>query len=417
MKILSRLTQWAVAFAVILAMTGLPASAQEKDPIRIGVIASLSGAYAQLGADAIDGIKIAFEEIDHTIAGRPVEIFIEDGQMSPAVAVEKMRALINRNNVDLILGPLSGSAGLAVKNAASEFPGVTIIVAGAAAENITMRGIEPNVFRTSYTGAQPTFPLGVYAYEQGYRSIATVAEDYSFPYAQVGGFMKTFCALGGHVPEKFWVPIGTSDYSSIITQLVQLAPEIDALFVALTGTDAINFMRQLDDFGLLEQFEILGGTVTVDATQLASIGELMEGVVSASIFSGQLDTPAFRKLEKQFREMRDRAPSLFVENYYRAARWAILALQDMNGQIEQQARFRQELLQTSFQAPASFVSFDPYHNVVTNVYLNKVKKVGGEWLNVPFREYARVSQFWTFDPSEYMSQPSYDRDYPSCPGP
>ncbi len=415
MNILSRLTYAVVALGATLAMAAPPALAQE-DPIRIGVIASLSGAYAQLGADAVDGVEIAFEEIDYTIEGRPVEIFIEDGQMSPATAAEKARALINRDNVDLILGPLSGSAGLAVKDEASEFPDITFIIAGAAAEDITMRGIEPNVFRTSYTGAQPTFPLGDYAYEQGHRTVVTIAEDYSFPYAQVGGFMKTFCALGGTVPEKFWVPIGTSDYSSIISQLVQLAPDIDAVFVALTGTDAINFMRQLDDFGLLEQFQILAGTVTVDATQLASIGELMDGVVSGSIMSGQLDTPAFEQLEAKFREKRDRPPSLFVENYYRAARWAILALQDMGGEIEQQQRFRRELLQTSFMAPASFVSFDPYHNVVTNVYLNEVQNVDGEWLNVPIRTYARVSQFWTFDPQEYMSKPSYDRNYPSCPG-
>ncbi len=412
MKFPGKLTAAAAGCSIALALTGSPVLAQDEEPIRIGVISSLSGAFAQMGADGVDGVELALEEFGNEIAGRPVELFIEDGAMSPSTAVEKTRALVNRDEVQIVLGPLSGAAGLAVKNGADEFPDTTIIVAGSAAEDITMRGVAPNVFRTSYTGAQPTFPLGDYAYEQGYRRVAIVAEDYAFPYAQVGGFMKTFCARGGTVPEKFWVPIGTSDYSSIVAQIPQ---DVDALFVALGGTDAVNFIQQMDEFGLLDQIDILGGTVTVDATQLASIGELMEGVVSGSIMSGQINTEAFEELDRRFSELRDRPPSLFVENYYRAAKWAILALEDMDGRIEDQEAFRTELLQTSFQAPGSFVSFDAYHNVVPDVYLNRVERVGDEWRNVPFRTYARVSQFWTFDPEEYQAAPAYDRDTPSCP--
>ncbi|MFP4538350.1 MAG: ABC transporter substrate-binding protein [Dichotomicrobium sp.] len=413
MKFPAKLCSAAIACGAALVIAGVPAFAQDEEPIRIGVMSSLSGAFAQMGEDGIDGVRMALEEVDNEIAGRPVELFIEDSAMDPSTAVEKTRALVNRDGAQLVLGPLSGAAGLAVKNGADEFPDATIIVAGSAAEDITMRGVAPNVFRTSYTGAQPTFPLGDYAYDQGYRNVAIVAEDYAFPYAQVGGFMKTFCALGGTVSEKFWVPIGTSDYSSIVAQIPQ---DIDALFVALGGTDAVNFIKQMDEFGLLDQVDILGGTVTVDGTQLASIGPLMDGVVSGSIMSGQLESEAFKDLDRRFQELRGRPPSLFVENYYRAAKWAILALQDIDGRIEDQEAFREELLQTSFHAPGSFVSFDEYHNVVPDVYLNRVQEVNGQWRNVPIRTYARVSQFWTFDPEEYQAAPAYDSDTPSCPG-
>ena len=412
MRFPAKLSSAAIACGAALAVAGAPAFAQDKEPIRIGVMSSLSGAFAQMGQDGVDGVRLAFEEVGNEIAGRPVELFIEDSAMNPSTAVEKTRALVNRDGAQLVLGPLSGAAGLAVKNGADEFPNATIIVAGSAAEDITMRGVAPNVFRTSYTGAQPTFPLGNYAYEKGYRKVAIVAEDYAFPYAQVGGFMKTFCALGGTVTEKFWVPIGTSDYSSIVAQIPQ---DIDALFVALGGTDAVNFVKQMEQFGLLDQVDILGGTVTVDGTQLSSIGPLMEGVVSGSIMSGQLESEAFKELDRKFQELRNRPPSLFVENYYRAAKWAILALQDIDGRIEDQEAFREELLQTSFHAPGSFVSFDEYHNVVPDVYLNRVQQVNGQWRNVPIRTYARVSQFWNFDPKEYQAAPAYDRDTPSCP--
>ncbi len=205
-------TLFAGLFLCSASALGLSQAAGE-EPIRIGVISSLSGPFAQLGEDGVDGVKIALEEIGNKIDGREIQLFIEDGAADPSTAIEKARALVNRDKVQLILGPLSGSAGQAVKDSADEWPNATIVVAGAAAEDITMRGIKPNVFRTSYTGAQPTFPLGDYAYKQGYRKVAIVAEDYAFPYAQVGGFMSTFCSLGGKVPKKFWVPIGTSDFS------------------------------------------------------------------------------------------------------------------------------------------------------------------------------------------------------------
>jgi branched-chain amino acid transport system substrate-binding protein len=384
-----------------------------KEPIRIGVLATLTGPFAQLGQDGVDGVKIAFDEVGNQIAGRPVELYIEGTDATAQSALEKARALVTRDKVQIILGPLSGDEGQAIKDNADEWPNVTIVVAGAAAENITMRGIKDNVFRTSYTGAQPMFALGDWAYKDaGYKKVVTVAEDYAFPYAQVGGFMKTFCAAGGRVPKKFWVPIGTSDYSSIFPQIPK---DVDAIFVALGGTDAVNFVNQMDEYGQLGKKPLLGGTVTVDATQLASVGEKLNGVVSGSIMSGDINTPAFKQLDAAFEKLRGRPPSLFVENYYRGAKFAILALQAINGNIEDQTAFRQALLKVEFDAPASRVKLDQWHNIVTDTFLNQVKLINGEWRNSVIKTYPQVSQFWTFDPEEYQSEPPYDRDHPACP--
>lgn len=398
---------------VLVLSIGTAAIAQDEvEPIRIGVLASLTGPFAQLGADGVDGVQLAVAEFGGQIAGRPIELFIEDDAADPNTSIEKTRALVNRDNVDIVLGPLSGSAGEAVKNNADEWPDTTIIVAGAAAEDITMRGVKPNVWRTSYTGAQPMFPLGDWAYNNGYRRVVTIAEDYAFPYAQVGGFMYTFCAAGGSVPQKFWVPLGTSDYSSIIAQI---PTDVDALYVALGGTDAVNFITQMDEYGVLGDIPILGGTVTIDAAQLASVGELLDGVVSGSIMTGDLTTPEFQALDEAFGELRGRAPSLFVENYYRATKWALLAASRVYGNVEDQEAYREALQATSFVAPASYVYFDEYHNVVTDVYLNQVVNIDGEWRNSVTQVYPMVSQFWFSDPEEYQAQPPYSRDHPNCP--
>jgi hypothetical protein len=166
-----------------------------------------------LGADGADGIKLAVDEFGGKVAGRPIQIFTEDSAADPDKAIEKTRALVKRDGVQLILGPLSGAEGEAVKKNADEWSNTAIVVAGAAAADITMRGVKPNVWRTSYTGAQPMFPLGEWAFKNGYKRVAIVAEDYAFPYAQVGGFMLTYCHAGGKVVKKFWIPLGPSGVS------------------------------------------------------------------------------------------------------------------------------------------------------------------------------------------------------------
>ncbi|WP_163143668.1 ABC transporter substrate-binding protein, partial [Arhodomonas sp. KWT] len=118
MRVTTRVTAAIAGCGMALGMVSSPLMAQDKEPIRIGVMASLSGAFAQMGADGVDGVKLAVEEFGGEINGRPVKLFIEDSAMDPSVAVEKTRALVNRDGAQVVLGPLSGAAGLAVKKGA-----------------------------------------------------------------------------------------------------------------------------------------------------------------------------------------------------------------------------------------------------------------------------------------------------------
>lgn len=385
----------------------------EAEPIRLGVLAPLSGAFAGLGEDNVAGVEIALEEVDYTIAGRPVEVFIEDTQIEPDVAVEKARALVNRDNVHFIVGPLSGSTSLAVKEASFEWPDVTVFPNGAA-NDITMREIAPNVYRTSFAGGQPLYALAEWAIENGYDSIATIGEDYSFPWDQIGGFAYAYCQLGGHIREGYWTPIGTADYSSIIADLDP--NEIQAVLVAYGGTDAVNFVNQMNDFGLLDQIDLLGGSSFADASVLAEVGELMEGTTGGSLYSNTLDTPEFQDFDAKFREKMGRPSTLFAENFYRAVKWIILTTEALDGNIEDIDAWRAELENTEFNAPAGHVRFDEYHNVVADMYLNNVVcDEEGECVNEVFETIPEVGQYYIFDPDEFDSALPFGRDNPACP--
>ena len=124
---------------VVLLVALLGAGVLAAEPIRVGVLVPQTGAFAGLGADGVEGVKLAFEEINYEIAGRPVQLFFEDTAADPTLAVQKTQRLVEREKVQLILGPLSGGSGLAVKEFAPRVPDVTIIVAGSASEDITMR--------------------------------------------------------------------------------------------------------------------------------------------------------------------------------------------------------------------------------------------------------------------------------------
>jgi len=402
-----------VAALFVLALCALPAFAEkEEKPIKIGVLATLTGAFAELGQDSVDGVKLAMEEVDYEIAGRPVKLFIEDTAATPTLAVDKCRALINRDGCQIVLGPLSGAEGLAIKKSADEWPNATIIVAASAAEDVCRRGIKPNIWRTSFSGDQPMFPLGIYAYEKGYRKVITIGEDYAFPYAHVGGFLKAFCEKGGCVVEKYWVPIGTSDYASIITDMPK---DADCIYLSLSGSDVISFLTQMDKFGMMGKYEIFGGATSIDAGTLTTMGKVVDGIISGSIWTGEIDSEAFRSLDKRYGELRGRPIGLFAGLYYRAAKVAQMAIEKAGGNVEDQEAFRKALGSVDYQGAVSRITFDKYQQANMDVFINEVRFVNGEWRNVIIETYPQVSQFWTYDPEEFQKQPSYSRDFPDCP--
>ncbi|MCV6602133.1 MAG: ABC transporter substrate-binding protein, partial [Cohaesibacter sp.] len=183
-------------------------------------------------------------------------------------AVNAARKLIEQDGVDMIVGPLSGSEGLALRDLSKSFPKITFLNGSSAAQDTTLRNSSDNFFRFGGDGAQWMAGVGTYAHDKlGYKRVAVVAEDYSFPYTQVLGFMSEFCSAGGKVPKKFWTPIGAKDYSSIVYSIPK---DVDALFVALGGADAVNFLTQYNQAG--GDKPIIGGTITIDQSILDSKG-------------------------------------------------------------------------------------------------------------------------------------------------
>ncbi|MBU2936376.1 MULTISPECIES: ABC transporter substrate-binding protein [Pacificibacter] len=401
----------------ILALSAASASAED---IKIGLISILEGNFAVSGTDAIRGAELAILDVEGSVDGNKIEMVSMSSDGSPDTAVAAARKLIEQDGVDIILGPLSGSEGLALRDLSKSYPNVTFINGSSAAQDTTLRQSSDNFFRFGGDGAQWMVGVGDYAFNDlGYKSVAVVAEDYSFPYTQVLGFMSEFCAAGGTVPEKFWTPIGNSDYSSVVYAIPQ---DVDAIFVALGGADAVNFLTQYDQAG--GDKPIIGGSTTIDQSILESKGpfkKLLIGAPAGSPTVGDYDGAEWQAFVKAYTTNYPdafSAPSIFAHHYYMAATAALLALDEVDGDLSNDhAAYREALTNLSFTVPTGgTMRLDANRNGIVDNFVTEVyEREDGTLGNRVIKVVRDVSQSLGQDPEAFLAMGPVSRDNPSCP--
>jgi branched-chain amino acid transport system substrate-binding protein len=395
-------------------------------PIKIGGLATLEGPFAVPGQDSFRGIEQALDKYapknakgNWEIAGREIILVKEGSDATPAVALEKAKKLIEQDDVDVLIGPLSGDEGLAIKDYAKTVPDKTFVNGSSGAQDTTFRDPAPNFYRFSTDGAQWQAGLGKYAFEKkGYKRVALVAEDYSFPYTQVGGFMYEFCGAGGKVVQKNWVPLGTKDYSSVVSNL---PADVDALYVALGGSDAINFFTQYNQAGGKAKF--IGGSITVDQSVLATTGAFQDqlvGTITASPTSDTATDPAWLDYVKTYKATFPDGlpfPGLFALSYYNETTGVLLALKAVNGDLSGgQAKFRDALSKVEFDGPTGHIKLDANRNAIGPNYVSEIQKgADGKLAAVVISKVENVDQTLGLGKdSPFLAKP-VSRDFPACP--
>lgn len=403
--------------AAVLAISN---SALAQDTIKLGALATLEGAFTVLGEDAMRGVRLALEEFGNSAGGKKIELITGSSDATPDGAIRATRKLVEQDNVQILVGPLSGSEGLAVKDYAKTQPNVTFVNGTSAAQDTTLRSPAENFFRFGTDGAQWMAGLGEYVYnEKGYRSVAVLAEDYSFPYTQVFGFLEPFCRLGGKAPleARFWVPIGNKDYSSVIAALPD---DVDAIYVALGGADAVNFLTQYEQAG--GELPLIGGSITVDQTVLGSKGrtrDLVIGTPSAGPVSDTWDNAGWRAFvaayQAQFPDGFP-SPSLFAHGYYINTKAVLLALDKVSGDLSDGgAKFRTELSHLEFETPTGMVKLDERRQAIADIFLTEViEGPGGTLLNKTIQVIPQVNQTLGVPYEEFLKYGQVGRDNPAC---
>ena len=285
--------------------------------------------------------------------------------------------MVEQDGVDIVIGPLSGSEGIAIRDYSKTQPGVTFLNGISGAQETTYVEPSDNFFRFNMDGAQWSAGLGDYIYnEKGYRTIATVGEDYSFIYTQVFGLVTEFCGAGGEVTERLWVPLGTKDFGSIIAALPD---DVDAIYLGLGGGDAVNFLNQYQQAG--GDAELIGGTIMVDGTVLNSKGTAKEALIGTPSAGPQADTwddPKWQAYVKSYQdtfEPEDRfpSPSLLATGYYNATHAVAQCMDKTGGDLSDgHAGLRSCLSSLELAAPNGTITLDENRQAIGTNFVSEV---------------------------------------------
>jgi branched-chain amino acid transport system substrate-binding protein len=390
------------------------------DEIRIGVLATLVGPFANSGQDALRGFDLAVSEFSGEIAGKKITVFTEGTNAMPEDAESMADYLVSQKNIDLLIGPLSGNEGLAIRDFAKHHLDKTFLNGTAGAQDITLRNPAPNFFSFTSNGVQWMSGLAEYVYTvQGYKKVVVVAEDYSFPHGQVGGFILQFCKLGGKILNVYWVPIGTNDYGDIVADI---SPDVEAIFLGLGGTDSINFLKQYADSG--HQTPLIGGSVAVDQTVLSTRGILTDqlvGMASCGPIADNNPAPSWQNFIHSYRKQYPKGlstPSLFAWGYYVNTLAALTALKQLDGDLsDDQSHLQARLRILELQTPTGKVKLDHNRNAISNNFLTMVdKRADGSLYNKLVRIVPSVNQTLGIPEHEYLKIGAFNRNNPPiCP--
>ena len=404
----------AAAFAATLA----PGAWAQGAPIKIGLLATLEGPFAAGGADGMRGAELALKERGGMVAGRKVEIIKASSDAKPDVAVNAARKLVEQDKVDILVGPLSGGEGIAVKDYSKSQPQVTFINGASGAQATTLESPSPNFYRFNTEGAQWMVGLGKAAINKGYKKVMVVAEDYAFPYSQVQGFMTEFCKAGGKVPVKAWVPLGGKDYSSVIARIPK---DVDALLLVLGGADAVNFLNQYEAAG--GDKPILGGSITVSQDVLNYRGKKRDslvGTLSAGPLADAYDGAEWKKFVADYQKNYPvsaggfPSPSLFAYVYYVNMKAALDGLDAVKADLSgNQAKYRETLSKMVLKTPTGDVKLDANRQAIGSTFVTEVvKDAQGNLYNKVLAKVDNVDQLLGTPKAEFKIG---SRDVPNCP--
>jgi len=387
-------------------------------PVKIGLLATLEGPFAAGGADGMRGAELAVKQRGGVVAGRKIEIIKASSDAKPDVAVNATRKLVEQDKVDIMVGPLSGGEGIAVKDYSKTQPQVTFINGGSGAQATTLVNTSSNFFRFNTEGAQWMVGLGKAAMDKGYKRTMIIAEDYAFPYSQVQGFMAEYCRLGGKVPVKAWVPLGGKDYSSVIATIPK---DVDALLVILGGADAVNFLTQYENSG--GDKPMMGGSITVSQDVLNYKGKRRDslvGTISAGPLADSFDGADWKAFVADYQRNYPvsaggyPSPSLFAFVYYVNMKAALDGLAAVNGDLSGgQAKYRDALQKMVLKTPTGDVRLDSNRQAIGTTFVTEVVKDSrGNLSTKVSRKVDNIDQTLGIKPEDFKMG---SRDVPACP--
>lgn len=362
----------AIVIAGALLLVGCAPEAAPAEPVKIGAILPYTGPCAELGPKFQAGIELALEEANYEVAGRPIQLIIEDSATDVTTAVEKFKKLVDRDKVHTCIGPLMGDSHLAMAPYAAEKGVLVTSLINGMYETVPYRTYL--IYPT--TCMAQTYPFGEYCHDVlGYNTMITIGANYAGKIAYANGAAKGFEDAGGTVVDQLWPDVGCPDYSPFIAAF----GEADVVLYALEGPGPVSrFIYQYREAGKTMPLV----TITQDGDYipeaLAELGDIALGIPGESSYPWQLDTAINRAFVEAMKAKTGVVPSCSEQNAYTMAK-VILAGLEATGGGDSFDKLWPAVLALRLDTPQGPLFFTPEGVAVTDAYVTQAEYVEGEY--------------------------------------
>jgi len=355
----------------LMATTQLSAA----EPVKIGMITTLTTKAGYLGEDIRDGFKLAIDQNGGKLGGIPVELLVEDDGRKPGKGRQIAERFIQRDKVKILTGIVFSNVAMAVvpKVVREE---TVYLSPNAAPSKLAGKMCHPNFFSVSYQNDNLDEVVGQYVQESGYESVYLLAPNYPAGKDHLAGFKRYY---QGEIKAEVYTKLGQSDYAAEISALRAAQP--DAVFFFLPGGMGINFLKQYSQAGLGKEIPVFGPAFSFDERILKAVGPAAEGVKNGAQWCHDLDNPANEQFVKAYQKAYGRMPTLYAAQGYDTARLIGSALRDVKGDLSDLERFRQELRQADFASVRGNFKFGSNQHPVQDLFIREVVKTEEGYTN------------------------------------
>ncbi len=382
--------------------------AQSGDAIRIGLLTVKTGPLASGGIDMERALLMYLNERNNMIAGQKVQLIVADTGGVPANAKSKVQELVELNKVHVLMGPLAAFEALAIDDyiKAQKIPTLSV----AAAEDMTQRKPNPWFVRATSTSAQCAHVMADHcAKTLKFKRMVLIADDIAYGHEMNAGFQRVFEENGGKIVQKMFPPLTAPDYGSF---LAQLKTNVDGIFLGFAGSNGFRFLRQFNEYGLSSKMTVVGGMTALDESVLRNMGDEALGIQTVCWYSPELSNPINAKFAPAFRKLYNYDPGFYAAATYVSGAVLEAAVSAVGGKVNNKDAFMAALKKTSVPTARGYVKFDDLGNVVGDVYIRQVARKEGRLVNSVIKTYSNISQYWTYDPKQFLANPVYSRDWP-----
>lgn len=364
MHMRNRVVAALTAAACGLTVAAGGAAAQEK--LKIGVLVSLSGPAAVLGQQARDGFQLAVKALGGKLGGLDTEVIVVDDELKPDVAVAKAKALVERDQVQFVVGPIFSNVMLAVAKPVTDGKAF-LISPNPGPSNFAGKQCHPNIFVTSYQNDQNHEVLGKYAQTKGYKRVVLLAPNYQAGKDSLAGFKRHY---KGEVVEEMYTPLGQLDFQAELARIAAAKP--DAFFTFMPGGMGVNLVKQYRQAGLAT-IPFLSA-FTTDETTLPAQQDAAVDFLSGTNWAPNMGTPESRAFVKAFEEAYKSVPGSYAMHGYDTALLIDAAVKAAGGKVSDQDALRAQLRKADYKSLRGKMRFGANQFPVQDFYLAKVAK-------------------------------------------